>query len=68
MDADMLVAGRCLSATVEGQASARVSGTCMAMGEAAGIAAAMALQCGGAIVEVDLPELQARLEERGGLP
>jgi hypothetical protein len=40
---NLLVAGRCLSATHEGQASARNSAQCMAMGEAAGVAAALAL-------------------------
>ena len=39
--ANLLVAGRCLSSTREGQASARVMGTCLAMGQAAGTAAAL---------------------------
>lgn len=64
---NLLVAGRCLSATVEGQASARVSGTCMAMGEAAGVAAEMALKQGGTTAEVDVSGLRARLEERGAV-
>jgi hypothetical protein len=38
---NVLVAGRCLSGTREGQSSARVMGTCMAMGQAAGTAAAL---------------------------
>ena len=38
---NLLVAGRCLSSTREGQSSARVMGTCMAMGQAAGTAAAI---------------------------
>jgi hypothetical protein len=40
---NLLVAGRCLSATHEAQASARNSAQCMAMGEAAGLAASLAL-------------------------
>jgi len=36
----LLVAGRCLSASHEAQASLRVIGTCLASGEAAGLAAA----------------------------
>jgi hypothetical protein len=40
---NLLVAGRCLSATHEAQASARNSAQCMAMGEAAGLAAAIAI-------------------------
>jgi len=65
---NLLVVGRCLSATFEGQASARVSGTCMAMGEAAGTAAAMALAGGGKVAEIDTADLIGRLEERGGRP
>ena len=38
---NILVAGRCLSATREAHSSARVMGTCMAMGQAAGTAAGM---------------------------
>lgn len=39
--ANLLVAGRCLSAEHAAQASARISLACLAMGEAAGIAAAL---------------------------
>jgi len=39
----MLVAGRCFSATHDAHASARSMATCMAMGQAAGTAAAMAV-------------------------
>ena len=38
----LLVAGRCISGTHEAHASYRVTGTCMGMGQAAGLAAAMA--------------------------
>ena len=62
---NLLVVGRCLSATLEGQASARVSGTCMAMGEAAGVAAAMALRQGTTAAGVEAAALRARLRERG---
>jgi len=41
---NLLVAGRCVSATHEAQASLRVMPQCFAMGEAAGIAAAIAIQ------------------------
>ena len=38
---NLLVAGRCISATFAAQASTRIQLTCMALGEAAGIAAAL---------------------------
>ena len=64
---NLLVAGRCLSSTFEGQASARVSATCMAMGEAAGTAAVLSLDQGGRPAEVETSALQAKLGERGAL-
>jgi hypothetical protein len=39
---NLLVAGRCISATFEAQAAIRISRTCQALGQAAGTAAAMA--------------------------
>jgi hypothetical protein len=62
---NLLVAGRCLSATHEGQASARNSAQCMAMGEAAGVAAALALSTGIPPGQVDYTDLQTRLREQG---
>jgi len=43
---NLLVAGRCLSAEHEAQASLRIQQTCMSTGEAAGVAAAMSLAAG----------------------
>lgn len=40
----LLVAGRCISGTYEAHASYRVTGDCVAMGQAAGIAAALAVE------------------------
>ena len=40
-DHDLFMAGRCLSCSHEAQASIRVIGTCLATGEAAGLAAAL---------------------------
>ncbi|WP_028604776.1 FAD-dependent oxidoreductase [Ottowia thiooxydans] len=63
---NVLVAGRCLSATHEAQASARVVATCMAMGEAAGTAATMSLSSPTS-VRVDVPALQQKLLAHGAL-
>ena len=41
---NVLVAGRCISATHEAQASVRITATCTAMGEAAGNAAGICLK------------------------
>lgn len=62
---NLLVAGRCLSATHEGQASARNSAQCMAMGEAAGVAAALSLSKGVSPRQVHHTDLQAGLLEQG---
>jgi hypothetical protein len=65
--ANLLVAGRSISATHEAMAGARVMGTCMAIGEAAGTAAALAAAGDGIAANVDVPALRARLQERGAL-
>jgi hypothetical protein len=62
---NLLVAGRCASMTHDGQSSARVSGPCFVMGQAAGTAAALSLATGKAPGEIDVAELQARLERDG---
>jgi hypothetical protein len=46
-------------------AAARVTGPCFVMGEAAGVAASMALSAGVAGDAIDVPSLQRRLQERG---
>ncbi|MCD6043762.1 MAG: FAD-dependent oxidoreductase, partial [Burkholderiales bacterium] len=62
---NLLVAGRCASMTHEGQSSARVTGSCFVMGQAAGTAAALALQAGVAPRRLDVKSLQERLERDG---
>lgn len=64
--ANVMVAGRCLSATHTAQASARVVATCMAMGEAVGTAAPLALESQGQ-VRVSVPDLQQRLRANGAM-
>jgi len=65
---NVLVAGRCLSATREGMGTARTMGPCMAMGQAAGTAAAMLGEHGQCEVRsLSVQELQTRLKEQGAV-
>ena len=61
----LLVAGRCFSADHDAQASARSMGQCMAMGQAAGVAAALAAQSKRAPREVSVREIQNHLRSIG---
>ena len=63
----LLVAGRCFSATHDAHASARSMATCMAMGQAAGTAAAMAADDHVTPRAIDVVELRTRLSDRGAL-
>jgi FAD-dependent oxidoreductase family protein len=58
---NLFVVGRCASMSHEGQSSARVSGACFVMGQAAGTAADLALRDRVTPRDVDLHELQRRL-------
>jgi hypothetical protein len=62
---NLFVAGRCASMTHEGQSSARVSGPCFIMGQAAGTAADLALQANVAPRALDVAALQRRLRSDG---
>lgn len=64
---NLLVAGRCVSATHDGQASVRVMGPGMAMGEAAGTAAVLSLRAGIRPRGVDVGDLRGDLLARGAL-
>jgi len=64
---NLLVAGRNLSATHAAQSSARVAATCMAMGEAAGTAAALALSTDADIRRVGIGPLRNNLSAHGCL-
>jgi glycine/D-amino acid oxidase-like deaminating enzyme len=64
---NLLVAGRCHSATSEALASSRVTATAMGMGQAAGTAAAMAVTAKCAPRGVAIPLLQARLRGDGAI-
>jgi hypothetical protein len=58
---NLLVAGRCFSATQDAQASARVSGPCFVMGQAAGTASALSVQRGCDVAAIEVDRLQASL-------
>ena len=62
---NLFVAGRCASMSHEGQSSARVSGPCFVMGQAAGAAADLALAARVTPRNVDVRALQQRLEADG---
>jgi len=62
---NLLVTGRCISATHEASASVRITPTAMALGEAAGIAAALAED--GDPSAVDTQVLRRRIREKGGV-
>ena len=65
---NLIVAGRSISADMTAFASIRVQGTCMALGEAAGVAASLACDGGDCpVTKVDTDELRGILLSRGGI-
>ncbi|MFE6902592.1 FAD-dependent oxidoreductase [Streptomyces sp. NPDC057717] len=64
----LLVAGRHYSATPEAQRMSREIPPCMAMGQAAGIAAATAVEQGVLVRDVDPAVIQRRMREQGADP
>ncbi len=62
---NMLVAGRCLSATHEAQASVRIMPICACLGQAAGTAAALAYETNKNTHAVDILALREKLIENG---
>ncbi|HSW41432.1 MAG TPA: FAD-dependent oxidoreductase [Patescibacteria group bacterium] len=65
--ANVLVAGRCFSATHDAHASVRSMAQCMAMGQAAGTAAARAATAGRDPRDLDPADLRDRLRGAGGV-
>lgn len=61
----LLVAGRCISADHEAHARSRNMPACMATGQAAGVAAAIAVEEGVTVRRVPLAKVQAALLEMG---
>ncbi len=64
---NVLAAGRCLSATHDGHASARSSGTAFSMGQAAGMAAAMALNTNNDVRKINIDDLRKNLIKIGAI-
>lgn len=64
---NLLVAGRCLSADHEAQASVRIMPIVCCLGEAAGIAASVAAKNGTTVADADIKEIQRILTENGAM-
>lgn len=64
---NLLVAGRCHSATHEAAGSTRWMTQCMVMGQAAGTAAQIAIKRRELIVDIDIAELQKQLKADGAI-
>lgn len=64
---DLLVAGRCISSDRAANSALRVQATCMATGQAAGAAAALAAKRRVAVDGLDFGELKALLRSSGAI-
>ena len=62
---NLIVAGRCLSADQLAHSAVRVMPPCFAMGQAAGVAAAMAAENDGNVKNIDLADFHQRLVNGG---
>ena len=63
----LLVAGRCAAGDTEANSAYRVQAACMAMGQAAGVAAAIAARMGVSVRQVPLGALRQELEALGAI-
>ena len=64
---NLLVAGRCISTTHEAQASIRIMPTVCTIGEAAGVAAAVACEDKTAVKSVDVQKVRTILRKNGAV-
>ena len=64
---NLLVSGRSICGSSEAAASYRVMPCCIALGEAAGVAAALGLKAGCEAADVDIPTLRATLIAQGAV-
>lgn len=63
----LLCAGRCASSDTYANSAIRVQAPCMAMGQAAGCAAALAARSGSPVYPPELPKLRSALRAIGGI-
>ena len=61
---NLLVAGRCISAESEAAGAIRVMPPCMGLGQAAGVAAGLALKNGADLRALDVQKLREMLKEQ----
>lgn len=64
---NLMMAGRCISSDRETNSALRVKASCMAMGQAAGTAAALAVREGIAVRNVSVENLLKTLDESGAI-
>jgi len=64
---NLIVAGRCVSTTGKALGSVRLMACCMAQGQAAGTAAALAARNGIYPADVNIPQLKEKLVNDGAI-
>jgi hypothetical protein len=64
---NLLMAGRCISTDRDTNSAIRVKASCMAMGEAAGVAAAMACTDKVGVRAIDVQKLRDTLRNKGAI-
>lgn len=64
---NLIVAGRCLSSDRLANSAARVQASCMGMGQAAAVTAALAAKSGVTPLEVPLEKIRAELKKHGAI-
>ncbi|MBO4343302.1 MAG: FAD-dependent oxidoreductase [Clostridia bacterium] len=62
---NLLVCGRCISADHMAHSATRIQGTCVITGQAAGTAAALAIEKGTTAFDLDESSVHAKLQENG---
>ena len=64
---NIIVAGRCVSSDRLANSGLRVQASCMAMGQAAGVAAALSAKTGSTPLELPLADIRKTLQEHGAI-